>query len=106
MIFGPAIIPSFVTWPIKKIAEPAFFALTDSSIQHVLIWLGEPAADSRVEEDRVWTESTTMYAGLILSITSSMDSSLVSQKIWIFSVGRFSLSALSLTCDGLSSPEI
>ena len=54
-----------VTWPIKKVVKPVFFASTMIEPEVSRTWAMLPGADGIAEENRVWTESITISPGLI-----------------------------------------
>ena len=75
---GPAMLPSFVTWPMRKVVIPRPLARKRSWVATSRTWLMLPGADGKRDEYTVWTESTTSAAGFRISTCSRIRSSEVS----------------------------
>ena len=58
--------PSLVTWPIKKVVSPVFFASTMIEPEVSRTWAMLPGADGIADENIVCTESMTKQAGFDL----------------------------------------
>ena len=89
---------------MRMTGTPLCFAKRRRQAATSFIWLTEPGADSTLEENIVWTESTIIRSGRILEAASMMSSMQVSQKMKQSSVLLPSLSARILTWAALSSP--
>jgi hypothetical protein len=76
--FGPARLPSLVTWPMRKVVIPLPLATKRSWVATSRTWLMLPGAEANLDEKTVWTESTTSAAGFSSSTWSRMRSSEVS----------------------------
>ena len=85
--FGPAIVPCFVTWPIKKIGTCFSCANWTNKEVASLSWLTEPEILSIFEENRVWIESIIKKSGNNWSAFFRIDWTFVSfnkKQSWIF----------------------
>src|SRR5215831_1651616 len=60
---GPAIAPSFVTWPIRNVGTPDALATRSSRAAASRTWLTLPGAASTPGSCIVWMESTMATAG-------------------------------------------
>ena len=60
---GPAIAPSFVTWPMRNSAVPPRLAKRVSCAAHSRTCATEPGADCSVSDHSVWIESITAMLG-------------------------------------------
>ena len=60
---GPAIEPSFVTWPTMRTAMPRSFATRMRADATSRTWVTPPAAPSTADDETVWTESRTSSSG-------------------------------------------
>src|ERR1700747_711259 len=60
---GPAMTPSFVTWPTRTSTKPRRLARRISSCAAPRTWLTVPGALSKVSRYMVWIESTTTRPG-------------------------------------------
>ena len=103
--FGPAMLPSLVTWPIRKVVTPRPLARKRSCVATSRTWLMLPGAEGNREEKTVWTESTTRAAGFRASTCSRIRSSEVSAIRKRPPPEIPSRSPRSLTCRSDSSPE-
>ena len=72
--FGPARLPSFVTWPMRNVVMPRPLARNRSCVATSRTWLMLPGADWNFDEYMVCTESTTSAAGFSVSTCSRMRS--------------------------------
>ena len=62
-ILGPAMAPSLVTCPTRKMAVPLSLHRRMSKLVHSRIWLTEPGALAISGRYMVWMESTTATSG-------------------------------------------
>ena len=72
MVLGPAIEPSFVTWPTSTTAIDSPLANSISRSVASRTWPTLPAAPSSSSTVAVWIESTTTSAGRIERPTSTI----------------------------------
>ena len=91
--------------PMRMTGMPVHLAKWRSIAVTSLIWVTEPADDSTLAENIVWTESTTMRSGFRASAWAMMLLMSVSLKMKQLESSPPSLSARILTCLALSSPE-
>ena len=69
---GPAIAPSFVTWPTMKTAVPVVFATRVKKDVASRTWLTLPGAEAISGQYIVCMESIIKNAGLMRSISASI----------------------------------
>ena len=103
--FGPARLPSLVTWPIRNVVMPRPLARNSSCVATSRTWLMLPGAEGNFAEKTVCTESITSAAGRVASTCSRMRSSEVSASRKRPPPRIPSRSPRSLTCFSDSSPE-
>src|ERR1035437_1515839 len=104
-ILGPAMFPSFVTWPMIIMGMPLFFAAYMSWAQLSFTWFTLPATESRSSLKVVCMESMTARAGFSFSMIEVIFSMPVSTTSMSFSALTPVLSARSFICSKDSSPE-
>ena len=105
--FGPAMLPSFVMWPMSKTGTPCSLANLSRAAAHSRIWVTLPGELSTVSVCMVCTESMMSNSGLTVRTSSKMRSMRVSQSRSMPSAAAFSgkrRSARSLIWRSLSSP--
>ena len=76
--FGPAIVPSFVMWPMRKIGIDSRFASVISTPAESRTWATEPGIESLAVVCTVWIESTMTATGIIFSTSATIFSTEVS----------------------------
>jgi hypothetical protein len=79
-VFGPAIVPSFVMWPMRKTGIARRFAAAMRSPAVSRTWPTEPATDPFRCVCIVWIESMMTAEGRDASIDSMIRSTEVSAK--------------------------
>jgi hypothetical protein len=79
-VFGPAIVPSLVMWPMRKTGTECFFATAMSMPAESRTCPTEPGIDELAAVCTVWIESMIAAAGRIFSISATMRSTDVSVK--------------------------
>ncbi len=77
-VFGPAIVPSFVMWPMRKTGRDRRFAADISTPAESRTWPTEPGMDWFDVVWTVWIESTITATGLSFSTSARMRSTDVS----------------------------
>ena len=91
-IFGPAMAPSLVMWPMMMTGVPLSLANFSSMAAHSRIWLTEPGDDSTFSVAMVWMESMTTRSGATLSMcfitVSIIDSQATCTCDWLVSAMR------------------
>ncbi len=60
---GPAIAPSFVTWPTSSVGMLRSFAIRTSRCAHSRTWLTDPGTPGTSGSATVWIESTASTSG-------------------------------------------
>ena len=80
---GPAMEPSFVTWPTRKVGTPLRLANAISRPATSRTWVMLPGALPSSGRYMVWMESTTSAVGLSASAAASTRSASVSAKRWM-----------------------
>ena len=76
--FGPARLPSFVTWPTRNVGTFCPLAVNSSCVAASRTWPMLPGADCSFSEKTVWIESTTSSAGFSRDASSRIRSRQVS----------------------------
>ena len=75
---GPAIAPSFVTWPTKITTIPRCFARRVSCAAHSRTCATLPGAEVSASVYAVWIESMTTTSGFAVAIVATIASSCTS----------------------------
>ena len=103
-IRGPAMAPSLVTCPTRKIAVPLSLARRMSRLVHSRIWLTLPGAEAISGRYMVWMESITATSGCSWLSFSSTPSRAFSASTYRLGTSTPSRLARSLSCLADSSP--
>ena len=103
--FGPAIVPSLVMCPMRKIGIESRFAAVIRIPAESRTCAMEPGAVSLVDVCTVWIESTTIATGFIFSASATMRSTDVSAKSRMFWCVVPRRRARRAICRGDSSPD-
>jgi hypothetical protein len=101
---GPAIWPSFVTWPTSTTAQPDSLAKRTRSAAELRNWLGDPGVEGIASLAIVWMESTTRQAGRSASAAASTSSTRVVASAATLPASARMRRARRLTCSSDSSP--
>lgn len=76
--FGPASVPSFVTWPTMNVATASFFAILVNLAAHSLTWETEPGTEEIPSSYMTWIESMMSTSGRYFTTSPSTRSAEVS----------------------------
>ena len=102
---GPAIEPSFVTWPTRRVGRCRDFATLTSAAVTARTWVTPPAAPSTSPLAIVWIESITSRSGSTASMWLSTAARSVSAARYRWSSRAPVRSARSRTWAADSSPD-